>query len=148
MKKDPGCPALKRSCNKCENVGHFEKMCKTGNSNKHSKRKPSRYRVPSVDVNDDVCQNTENVEEDYAFSITSSESKDSFAHVTVGGVTPELLVDSGATVNVMDHKLWESLEVNRVKCASLRPSKEFLAYGGKPLTVIGSFQANVSLCNG
>lgn len=144
MKKDPGCPALKRSCNKCGKVGHFEKMCKTENSKKNSKRKPSRYRVRSVD---DVSNNTE---EHYAFSISSSRSKDSFVHVTAGGVQVNLLVDSEATVNVMDHKLWESLKVNRVKCISKRSSKELFAYGGKPLhvTVIGSFQADVSLCNG
>lgn len=28
MKKDPVCQALKRSCNKCGNVGHFEKCAK------------------------------------------------------------------------------------------------------------------------
>lgn len=39
-------------------------------------------------MNDDMCQNTENVEEHYAFSIItgSSETKDSFAYVTLGGV--------------------------------------------------------------
>lgn len=78
IKKDPGCPALKRSCNKCGNVGYFEKMCKTGNSNKHSKRKPSRYRVRTVDVNEDVSHDTEDVQEHYTFSISSSGSKDSF----------------------------------------------------------------------
>lgn len=48
----------------------LKKMCKTRNSNKHSKRKPSRYGVRTVVVNDDMCQNTENVEDHYAFSIT------------------------------------------------------------------------------
>ena len=114
----------------------------------HSKQKPSRYRVRTVDVNDDVSHDTEDVQEHYAFSISSSGSKDSFVHVTAGGVQVNLLVDSGAAVNVMDHKLWESLKVNRVKCISKRSSKELFAYGGKPLTVIGSFQADVSLCNG
>lgn len=99
-------------------------------------------------MNDDVCQNTENVEEHYAFSITSSGAKYSFAHVTVGGVQVKLLVDSGATVNFMDHKLWESMKVNREKCVSQRSSKELYAYGGKPLTVIGRFQADARLCNG
>lgn len=85
-------------------MSDISKTCKTGNSNKYSKRKPSRYRVRTVDVNDDVCENTENVEEHYAFSITRSGAKDSFAHVTVGGVQVKLLVDSGITVNVIDHK--------------------------------------------
>lgn len=34
-----------------------------------------------------------------------------------------------------------------MKCVSHRSSKELFAYGGKPLTVIGSFQGDVSLCN-
>lgn len=104
-----------------------KKMCKTGNWNKHSKRKLSRYIVRTVDVNDDVCQNTENVKEHYAFSITSSGAKDSFVHVTVGGVQVKSLVDSGATVNVVDHKLKEFMRVNRVKCVSQRSSKELFA---------------------
>lgn len=35
-----------------------------------------------------------------------------------------------------------------MKCVSQKLSKELFAYGGKPLTVIGSFQADVSLYNG
>lgn len=52
----------------------------------HSKRKPSKYRVRTVDVNDDMSHYTEDVEEHYAFSRSSSGSRDSFVYVTVGGV--------------------------------------------------------------
>lgn len=54
--------------------------------------KPPRYKVGTVDMNDNVCQNSENVEEHYAFSITSSETKNSFANFTVGGLQVKLLV--------------------------------------------------------
>lgn len=60
----------------------------------------------------------------------------------------KLLDDSGATANVIDQKLRESIKVIRVKCVSQRSSKELFAYGGNPLKVIGSFQADVSLWNG
>lgn len=120
-------------------------MCKIGNSNKRSKRKPPKYRVRTVDVNNDVCQNTEKVDEHYAFSVTNRETKSGFAHITVGGEQVKLLVDSGATVNVIDQTLRESMKVNRVKCVSQRSSKELFAYGGNPLIVIGSFQADMSL---
>lgn len=83
------------------------------------------------------------------FSVNSRKTKDSFAHVSEGEVhvRVKLLVDSGTTVNVIDQKLWKCIKINRVKCVSQKSSKELFDFGGKPLTVIGSFQADVSLYN-
>lgn len=76
---------------------------------------------------DDVCQNTENVEEHYAFGITSSETKDKFVYVTVGGAQVQLLVDSRATVNVTYQMLWEPMKVNQVNGVRQKSSKELFA---------------------
>lgn len=56
------------------------KKKKPGNPNKNSKWKPPDFRVRTVDMIDDVSENTENVEEYYALGITSIETIDSFVY--------------------------------------------------------------------
>ncbi|CAH3132405.1 unnamed protein product [Porites lobata] len=40
-------------------------------------------------------------------------------------------VDSGASCNVIDRQLWESLKQNKVKCVSLSHKKQQYPYGSK-----------------
>ncbi len=42
----------------------------------------------------------------------------------VGGVKLRLLIESGATNNVIDEDTWEDLKQNRVKCKSYIPETE------------------------
>ena len=99
----------------------------------------------NVDVDSDSDDNS-----DYAFVVRSvnDQSNDGVVSLDVGGVHVNLLVDSGATVNVIDKKLWEAMKAKKVKCTSKVSSKPLHAYGGKPLTVIGCFEANVVTDNG
>ncbi|XP_062573154.1 uncharacterized protein LOC134235087 [Saccostrea cucullata] len=85
---------------------------------------------------------------EYAFTVNHhnmSENKSIFMDVFVSGVQTRLLVDSGATVNVISKKLWEFMKTNKVKCVSQKSSKELYAYGRKPLSVIGTFLADFGL---
>ena len=99
----------------------------------------------NVDVDSDSDDNS-----DYAFVVRSvnDQSNDGVVSLDVGGVRVNLLVYSGATVNVIDKKLWEAMKAKKVKCTSKVSSKPLHAYGGKPLTVIGCFEANVITDNG
>lgn len=102
-----------------------------GNSNiSHKSRYIVTYRIRTADIHNKVYQNTENSEQHYAFSMTINETKYSFVNVPVGWVLVKLLVDCGANVNVIDQKLWISVEVNRVKYVNEKSFKELFAYGG------------------
>ena len=55
-----------------------------------------------------------------------------------------MIIDSGATVNVLNRKLWEELKLKKIICDSSKRTKSLYAYGSeKPLTVAGCFTANV-----
>ena len=50
--------------------------------------------------------------------------------VNVGGVpNVATIVDSGASCNVIDRKLWEEVKQNKVKCVSMKSNKKLYPYG-------------------
>ncbi|CAG2201497.1 unnamed protein product [Mytilus edulis] len=144
-KTDPKCPAKGKKCRLCQNEGHFEKCCKSKKniSKNHYSRKTNVRHVESAD---DTCSEPdyENEDDDYAFTVHGNQGKVSKFTVNVGGIDVPVVIDSGATVNIIDRTLWEHLKKNKIKCESKTSSKNLYAYGSnKPLTIAGSFNTNV-----
>ena len=55
-----------------------------------------------------------------------------------------MLIDSGASTNVIDKNLWSKLKQEKTKCGSRKRDKMLYAYGSKqPLNVVGTFSALV-----
>ena len=52
---------------------------------------------------------SERDEDEYAFTVNSVTSPEKI-DVTVGGVVVEMLIDSGASTNVIDKDLWSKLK--------------------------------------
>ena len=88
---------------------------------------------------------------EFAFSVeqfTGHERQSSdLITLTVGGVAvPHVLIDSGATCNVMGQQTWEMLKLEGIKCESRKLARELFAYGGtEPLPTLGTFSADVML---
>ena len=58
----------------------------------------------------------------------------------------DVLIDSGATCNVVGQQTWEMLKLKGINCESRKSARELFAYGGtEPLTTLGTFTADVSL---
>ena len=80
-------------------------------------------------------------DDEYAFTVNSATSPEKI-DVTVGGVVVEMLIDSGASINVIDKHLWSKLKQDKIKCVSRKSDKKLYAYGSKqPLNVLGTFSA-------
>ena len=47
----------------------------------------------------------------------------------IGGVQVTMIIDSGASCNVLDRNLWEYLKANKVRCASSKATKKLYSYG-------------------
>ena len=75
---------------------------------------------------------------EYAFTIV--DEKQPIVSVSFGGV------DSGASCNVIDRQLWESLKQNNMKCVSSSHKKQLYPYGSKePLKTSGCFTAKITV---
>ena len=64
----------------------------------------------------------------------------------VGGISVRMLIDSGASTNVIDIGKWEELKSQKIECKSRKCERKLYAYGSSvPLKVIGCFEARVVL---
>lgn len=127
---DTKCPAKGKKCNKCQGMNHFAKVCKTKHLNAVHTEEPSD--------NDQTKK--------YAFTIGDVGAGRVKVHV--GGVPLYMLVDSGASVNVVDKDTWSSLKNNNIICVSnsAKPTKSLFAYGcTDPLKTLGTFTSKVSV---
>ena len=113
LTQNKSCPALDKTCNKCGKSGHFAACCK-----KKSTKKPSgRHRSEGANK---VSEEKEG-EDNYAFVLhaKSSNGSSGVVDLCVGGVQlKNVLIDSGATCNIVDRATWESLKQEGVKCKS------------------------------
>ena len=132
--KDRNCPALGKKCNKCGLLGHFSACCKTKTEKKPANGANQISKEPVK-------------EEYYAFALYDSDSS-GVVDLCVGGVQlKDVLIDSGATCNIVDRGTWESLKQEGVKCQSSRCDKKLFVYGQtKPTEVVGTFKSEV-YCN-
>ena len=62
----------------------------------------------------------------------------------MGGIDVSVVIDSGASVNVIDRVLWEKLKAKNIKCKSWKTNKPIYSYGSQEsLTVAGCFTVEV-----
>ena len=75
----------------------------------------------------------------------SSNGSSGVVDLCVGGVQlKNVLINSGATCNIVDRATWESLKQKGVKCKSQKCEKKLFAYGQtKPIEVVGTFESEI-----
>ena len=118
--RDPNSPARGKTCKRCGGANHLAQQCKTkspkparpGTSGKLKEAKRKVRYVQDVDEDED----------EYA-SIVKSASQPGKIEVFIGGILVEMLVDSGASTNVIDKHLWSKLKREKIECVSKKSNK-------------------------
>ena len=141
---DKNCQALKATCHKCHNQGHFKAMCKTKKSfSRKPKKDGSKWKEKLGKVNF-VFE-----EDEYAFSVTEGtvNSVDGTIDISVGDVwVNNVLINSGVSCNIIDKELWEQLKKQKIKCKSTKIARKIYSYGSPtPLNTLGKFCATVKV---
>lgn len=85
-------------------------------------------------------------QEDEYVSAVAGKAKGGKIIVNIGGIPVKMVIDSGASANVISQALWEQMKKQHIKGVSRRSTKKLYGYGAAiPLEVIGTFTADVSL---
>ena len=78
----------------------------------------------------------------YAFAVDTKKQEKIL--VAVGGCKLNMIVDSGASTNIIDKQTWEWLKKNKFKCRSARSDRKLYPYASQtPLAVIGTICCKV-----
>ena len=148
---NPDCPARSKTCVKCKRIGHYAIKCKTRISNTPERKDDkAKHQVHYMDGNGDEnsAQTTRQVQEgkyEYAFTVRDTETCGN-VEVEVGGVLIDMMIDSGASCNIIDAVLWSSLKSQGIKCTSQKVKKNLYVYGvAEPLETLGSFKEEMRI---
>lgn len=140
--QDDSCPAKSAVCKKCNLVGHYARKCKT-KTERYNNGKPKTFRPDNR--KDAVRQIEENKE--FAFTV-QDEIPSGTVNAKVGGILLNLLIDSGASCNIVDKITWTYLKQQKIKCQSEVVSKKLYAYGkSEPLDILGKFRTEIQIAD-
>ena len=126
---DRPCPAANSTCNSCGILGHFSRVCRKKESRRFSKpqiaqesprqreqtkepfksestRNKRRNRVRAVNKHLDSSTETSS-EEDYVYTMENKSDPKTRAKIRVNSVEINFIVDTGATVDVIDSKTYD-----------------------------------------
>ena len=147
--KDPDCPARGNFCHTRGLEGHFQTQCSTRHRGEEKQRKAGKsrnHRTPRKNTAKAVHSEEEDEGPEYAFAV-DIETQEKI-EVTVGRCRLNVVIDSGASTNIVNKETWEWLKRNKLKCESTRADKKLYTYASQaPLNVIGTFRCEISVGN-
>ncbi|XP_055622495.1 uncharacterized protein K02A2.6-like [Toxorhynchites rutilus septentrionalis] len=151
LSTSPMCPARGQQCRNCKNYGHFEKLCRKRKSTRSEPSQKNQIRVIESISNDNdlnVVVPEDNPTQDKVYYAFYSGNESNMLTCSIGGVSTEMLVDSGADANLISEVSWVKMKNSRISVySSTRGSSRILrAYGSDiPLTILGTFVADITI---
>ena len=84
--------------------------------------------------------------DDEIFAIELSPEDEPEVKLTIESQEVDMLIDSGASCNVIDHQLWEQLQSNGIKCRSQSENRSIRSYAtASKVQVEANFWSKVEL---
>ncbi|XP_055692859.1 uncharacterized protein K02A2.6-like isoform X1 [Lutzomyia longipalpis] len=147
--KDPNCPAMEKTCAKCNIKGHFARKCRTRRAQNLKRSNAEDASTPKSKIAkvNHVSEENDSEEEDgndgFIFNVGDG---DEYIWCKVGGILIEMLIDSGSTHNIIGENTWKYLKKSGIFAQNMTKSvtKQLKAYAqSSPLEILGSFEAEV-----
>lgn len=148
---DGKCPAMGKTCNRCQGKNHFANQCKSKtvatstNNMKRTNTDGEDVKRPKQEK-DGANANVVKFVDEYVFCI-QSDDQDNIVRCKIGQVEATAIIDSGSKYNLLDYKTWSTLKEKGVVVSNQRKDtdKVFRSYGGNLLTVVGVFDAQIQV---
>lgn len=137
------CPARGKECRSCKKFGHFEQMCR-----KFNEKGPMKRQIRAIDESSEAKQLKIESNDTKAYYAFYSGNEANVITCILGGVSIEMMVDSGADANLIPGEMWKKLKERKIVVASSTKgsSKILRAYGSQnSLTILGSFVAEIAV---
>lgn len=154
---DKVCPAQGKSCNNCGKMNHFGSVCRQGNAkdkdkgSNPNKFNPRKKNVCKVETQQDntPSDGLSSSDDEWVLSVDTGTAHrvnalDGKISVAIAGVKITVLMDSGASVNLLDQPAYETVRKHS-EVHMVPDSSKIYVYGSTvPLPVAGKFEATVA----
>ena len=143
------CPAFGKNCRACSKPNHFATCCR---SKKQQKDKPSQNQTTTTyrprqknirEVHDETADNTSSDNSnDYALTISNKmKDKQPRTKIKINGVYFSFLIDTGASINLIDEEMFNKFKTKPVLKNVLM--KIFAYEANTPVVIIGLFRTEI-----
>ena len=138
--KDVRCPANGKTCRSCNKVGHFASVCR-------SRPKPANYTSPpqnqALQVNEQNNVTSYSDDDDECIFRVQQFPNLPTTNINVDGLSVPVVIDSGATVNIVDIDTYYKLRTLR-KVEIMPSNIRLFTYGSTiPLNILGTITVKV-----
>ena len=132
------CPAKGKDCRKCGKRNHFAKVCRSKQqqspSDKSKKREQNNQKRLVNPLNTQT--DSDSSSNDYLYAVNNNKTPN--VRVKVCKHSFDATLDTGATINVIDHKTYEKMDGVNLKKTNVKA----FAYNAKnPVKFAGKFEA-------
>lgn len=150
---DDSCPAKGKTCNSCKGKDHYARKCFSGNNKRKWKpESQSNVKTEKSSSGQEAVQLVQDDDKDTdwyddVFCIFTNEANEMWCQI--GGVDMKVIVDSGSKYNLVDRESWIDLKTKNVVTIERKKEtdKQFRAYGGKELKLLGVFKAEIKVAD-
>ena len=135
--RDKPCPAQGKTCSYCKKQNHFTRCCKQRQKNQQNREKVNT-------VKDDTSSDDSSEEYVYCMDKTNAHTKKLETKLTINGQEVLFLIDTGASVNILDEKSFDKINTTGKPVTLKKSNTKIFAYGSKaPLQLLGTFEETV-----
>ena len=133
------CPARGKECHNCGQTGYCAKFCRSAKkSDKNIRNVEQPKREYLQDSDDENC-----------FTLSSIPAKSPETQISIGDTNVKVLVDSGASVNIVHHHIFNQIRKNNDSIQLVPTKAKIRAYGSEdPIELAGKFETTIQSSTG
>ena len=139
------CPAKGAECYSCGKMNHYSRVCR-GRNQQQQKQNVRNVNDTLPETPDYKSDGTNNNNEPYVFKVNDTNKRNrTDTELKVEGVTVGFLIDSGASVNILDFDTFNEIKQKTGIKATSTKTRLFQYASNEPIRLIGSVQCLVEI---
>ena len=155
---DAACKARGQACRNCGRDGHFAAKCRSPSAVSDRSRpcqtsqpipKPRKYGSTQSSVKSVASSHVRSIDDDlhdeHVYQLACAVDDGERLSLRIDGVQEGVVIDSGASCNVMSRDRLAALERRGLRVSMSQCSRKLFAYGRSELDVLGSFAARTRI---